>query len=454
MFNRLWKWLGGLALLFLVFLFFLPSILGSRWIVDPLLANLQKDKFKIQIEKTRLSWLSAVQIEGVTIEDSSGAITPGKPFAKVRKIQCSRGLIGFLLNGRNLGRIEIRDIVVDLELLKDGTSLERLSKSLQNKEGNKTKPKLDLEMGVRNLSVVVHKQGEGEPLVVVPPFSAEFQYQALDGSPNLDVKPTTILDQVKLTPELLDLGLTYGIPLLAKAAWFDGKISLATGDIHVPLDDPKSSSGAGTFTLHEVKCGPEDPGIVKVIDFLSGIRGKAPIHELTFVNNSVIDISLEKRRVTHKGLAVGLPRVDQRLIILSSGSVGLDDRSLAIELQIPVPVEQLAKRDSVKQLGVPSLSLPITGTLDDPKIRWDVLRQDSGDMLAAIREQLGNEAPKAAAALQVLEGLADGQADEVIGAAADFVKQLRDRRKAEKESGKPDEPAKPLREKLRDLFRK
>ena len=418
------------------------------------LANLQKDKFKIQIEKTRLSWLSAVQIEGVTIEDSSGAITPGKPFAKVRKIQCSRGLIGFLLNGRNLGRIEIRDIVVDLELLKDGTSLERLSKSLQNKEGNKAKPKLDLEMGVRNLSVVVHKQGEGEPLVVVPPFSAEFQYQALDGSPNLDVKPTTILDQVKLTPELLDLGLTYGIPLLAKAAWFDGKLSLATGDIHVPLDDPKSSSGAGTFTLHEVKCGPEDPGIVKVIDFLSGIRGKSPIHELTFVNNSVIDIALEKRRVAHKGLAVGLPRVDQRLIILSSGSVGLDDRSLALELQIPVPVEQLAKRDSVKQLGVPSLSLPITGTLDNPKIRWDVLRQDSGDMLAAIREQLGNEAPKAAAALQVLEGLADGQADEVLGAAADFVKQLRDRRKAEKESGKPDEPAKPLREKLRDLFRK
>ena len=66
----------------------------------------------------------------------------------------------------------------------------------------------------------------------------------------LIVAPTTLMDQVELTPELVELGLDYALPLLAKSTWFDGRISLSIGRVDVPIDRPTRATGELQLTLH------------------------------------------------------------------------------------------------------------------------------------------------------------------------------------------------------------
>ncbi len=49
----------------------------------------------------------------------------------------------------------------------------------------------------------------------MPPFDIAARYQAASGDSRLIIQPTRILDQVKLTKELIDLGLGHAVPLLA-----------------------------------------------------------------------------------------------------------------------------------------------------------------------------------------------------------------------------------------------
>ena len=101
--------------------------------------------------------------------------------------------------------------------------------------------------------------------------------------------------------------------------------------------------------------------------------------------------------------------------------------------------------------------IPVGGTLDQPQVRWDTLRQDSGDLLALLSEKVQDNSPGTAAILQSLEKVADGQADEAISVAVDLFKALRDRKKQESNESNSntnkEEPKRPVRDALRDLFR-
>ena len=59
-------------------------------------------------------------------------------------------MVGYLLNGRSLGRVEIMEPKIDIALLEDGSNLERLVKSIEGTQGGtssspKSQPKLDLD---------------------------------------------------------------------------------------------------------------------------------------------------------------------------------------------------------------------------------------------------------------------------------------------------------------------
>ncbi len=116
--------------------------------------------------------------------------------------------------------------------------------------------------------------------------------------------------------------------------------------------------------------------------------------------------------------------------IATSGAVGIEDKSLDLIIQVPVPVEQLARRESVQQLGVPTLRLPITGTLDKPHLNWEAMRGDAANLLGTIKDSLGDDAPTTAKVVGAIEGIAGGQADQTIAAAVDLIEQIRQRRQA------------------------
>jgi hypothetical protein len=101
-----------------------------------------------------------------------------------------------------------------------------------------------------------------------------------------------------------------------------------------------------------------------------------------------------------------------------------------MQVGMPVPVEWLARRDSVKELGFPELMLEVRGTLDQPEIDPASLRKQAGQLLGKISAQVQSEAPVTAEVMQVLEGVAAGDADQAIAATIDWVREVRARREA------------------------
>ena len=452
---KLWFAIGT----FLLVVLLVPTILGSRWIYQPLLSRFEAGEYRLQIDSVRFRWFSPLVFRGVSVKPLDGPT-----LFSVREVKTDRGLLGYILGGRRLGRVDVFDPTIDVELLNDGSNLQKLIGAL---EGQKTSesgvvPAIDVEVHVHNFSAIVHRPAEPQPLLIVPPFDVQFAYRAAEGESTLDVSPTTLLEQVNVTPELVQLGLGFAVPLLAKSAWFDGRVSLTTEAIHIPLSKPVESTGRAKLTLHQMRSGPSDPSIIRVLDIVAQLRQKDSQHELVFVDGSQVDVQVENGQVKHQGLVLGLPRVDPRLQISSQGTVGLIDKSLNLLLEIPIPIEQMAKRDTVREMGVPTIRLPIGGTLEKPEVQWTALRENSADLIGMIRDRVEEEAPGTGALLGALEGLAGGQADEAISAASDLIKEIRKRRAADtaQDPEKPtvenskEEPAsaQPIRDRLRKIF--
>ena len=452
---------SSLSALMLAGVLLLPTILGTKWIYQPLVDRLAADNFDLSIDSVHLRWFSPLSFERIEVKQSGGM-----GLVSIAEIRSDRGLLGYLLGGRRLGRIEIVRPAVDIKLLADASNLERLIKAIEGKTkaevGNKqkSKPRIDIDIAIIAASAKVQRDSVLEPLVVIPPFNLSLQYLAASGPSRLRVAPAQVLKEVALTPELIELGLGYAVPLLAESAWFDGKVSLDIDELNIPLEAPLQSTGNAILTLHTVRSGPTQPEIVSVLDFIATLRGQALQHELVFVDGSQIAIGMQNAQVTHAGLQVGLPLVDTRLQFESSGSVGLLDKRLALKLEVPIPVEQLAWRDQVRALGVPRLTVPIGGTLDHPVVEWDVMRGESAELIGLIRNKLAKESPGTAAALGAIEGLADGKLDDTLVAGFEWIKELRDRRRAAKEGAAtqpvgetPAVPKQPVRDALRDFLR-
>jgi len=452
---RTFLWLAlGLFLILAALVISLPSIAGSRWFYQKLVDKLAVEGFRLEIGSADISWIRPIALRDIRLEQldalrsvarsKSSSELPAPPaeqnpsrklsLLSVEAIESNRSLLGYLLGGRNLGKITIVKPKVDIELLENSSNLEKLVRSIESSQTGSNEPKvkkpprIDLEIAVSDASVAVVSERREEDLLVIPPFSVDVQYKSLDGNSRLLIAPSRILNQVDISQELVRLGLGRAIPLLAKSAWFDGKVSLDIDAIEIPLDHAELSKGKAQLSLHQVRSGPSEPVVINILEMIARFRNTDVVNELVFVDGSLIEITLDDERVFHKGVQVGLPKLDSRMQITSSGSVGLVDKSLDVQLGIPVPVEFLAKRDSVKQIGIPQVILPVRGTLESPAVDWTAMRHDSADLLTVISDALGNEAPGAAAAVGALSGLAGGDADQAIGAAVDVLKELRKRR--------------------------
>lgn len=470
-----WIALGLAALIGLVGS--IPTILGSKWLYQRLVDQLAIEGFRLKVDSAQFAWFRPLAINGIELEQVD---LPEKPrgLLSIESIASNRSLMGYLLGGRNLGTITLRKPKLDIELLENSSNIEKLARSIENstlsaqKNSSKSKPKLDIQVVVEDLSVGVRRQETGQELLVVPPVDLDLHYLALDGNARLEFAGTKLLDQVQVTQELVRLGLGRAVPLLAKSAWFDGRVSLHVDKLEIPLEQPAYAKGRAELTLHEVRSGPSEPIVVNIIDMISRLRKTEIPQELVFIDGSIIQVALAQGRVEHQGVQVGFPKIDQRLQLSTSGSVGLVDRQLDVGLRIPVPLEMLARRESVQQIGVPQVTLPVRGTIESPYVDWKSLRGDSADLLSLVSAALGEEAPGTAAIIDVASGVTSGKADEAIGAAVDLIKELRQRRLERKaksssqsdpgpiqpidqksnEPSKSESPRRPLRDALKNIL--
>lgn len=444
--RRSFRWgLGGLALVGFT-IGALPSLLSIPRVYRPLLSRVALGEFRLAIDSLDLSWWSPIRVHGLSVlaSDPSG---DSSPVIRVERIAGQHGLLRSWWSRHALGILEFHDVALDVSLPEEGGSLAPLLRRLAETT-EESKPRapsgtpFHYELKATDVRAIVRRQGTPEPLVVIPDFDLELDIRSQADETSLRIGPTRLLDQVRLTPELVHLGLDHVVPVLAQAAWLDGAVSVDLGEIRVPLALPLESTGTMDITFHEVRAGMANPAIRDGLDRLASLLGREAIHEVVLIDGNVAQVEIAEGVVRHRNIRLGLPRLDPRLQILSEGEVRLADRSLDLELSIPIPIELLARRDSVRELGVPMIRIPLEGDVENPHIRWDSLRGDTGTILGGIGTQLSEEAPVLSAAISALGGVTGGEADQAIRAGADALQAIRERLQQRRaESDDRDSPA-------------
>ncbi len=101
-------------------------------------------------------------------------------------------------------------------------------------------------------------------------------------------------------------------------------------------------------------------------------------------------------RVWHDGLEFGVPlaKPGQRLDVHSSGSVGVEDMSLDVQLALPIPADLPQDRPLVAALAGKSVSIGIGGVLGEPKVNFNgSIKAMAGEVAADLIDRIRNGAP-------------------------------------------------------------
>ena len=242
----------------------------------------------------------------------------------------------------------------------------------QNKEpvpcritGTLTNPKIDVE----GASLVVHLAGGKKPSLTVDNLDLKFNVESTKDGRVLTLAPVTIFEKRKLTPEVGDELLHLVAPTLADVTGVQGEISLSLDTFRVPLDVPKGEFAkrielAGKLRLHEISADTKTPLLGSMVKVLADMHGKKPSEVVRIVENADVRFQVRDGRIYHEGLRMGLPDIDPKLLVSSSGSVGLD-KSLDLVLEVPRIVSPFKKDIDDPKAPV---RLRITGTFDKPVV--------------------------------------------------------------------------------------
>jgi hypothetical protein len=211
------------------------------------------------------------------------------------------------------------------------------------------------------------------------------------------VEPVQLLADARLEPAVAQGVLAYIAPVMAGATRTSGRFSLRINGATLPVGAAEGGHLSGVLAMHAVDLGP-GPLAKRAIESLPL---NLPIPQsIRIADESHVEFQLADRRMSHKGLAFGVPlaKPGQRLDIRSSGSVGLDDKTLDLKLELPIPADLPQDRPLLAALSGRTFSVGVGGLLGEPRIDFDgSLRANAGGVVAELIDRLrGSGGPPAA----------------------------------------------------------
>lgn len=193
----------------------------------------------------------------------------------------------------------------------------------------------------------------------------------------LTVEPGRVAEKIRINPVMCANGLQYIAPALAGVASAEGRFSIELDRCRLPLEDWKRGQLQGRMIVHDVQVGPGP--LVRELAVALGYQGPAQIRR-----ESTIDFQMAEGRIYHRGAELAFPD----LVIRTYGSVGLDDRSLALVAEMPVPPKWRGNNVLGTALKDQLIQLPIAGTLDRPNLDRKALEQASRQFLQNATQNL------------------------------------------------------------------
>ncbi len=419
----------------------------------------------VRFERVRLGWTGPMILEGITIVPADGA----KPPVTASQIEGSHGLLAMLLSGGDLGLLSIDGLAVDLAFDKNhDTNLEKLRRP-GDPEADADEPRPQLAAVMMRLHVDDAVVRITAPWTIEPWVSDPISIRAAlaptpHGHSEWTIEPLTVLADAQMEPPVAWGVLAYIAPILADATRTSGRFSLQLDQTRLPVGDPGGGTLSGVLSMHEVVVGP-GPLIKGMIESLPA--GFPRPTAIRVADESHVKFRMADRKVRHEGLEFGVPLPNgQRLDVQSSGTVALNDRSLDLQLVLPIPTDLPKDRPLLAAFAGKQLSIGVAGNLDEPRVVFDgSIGQVAGqvaiellDKVPELIERVRGERPvvpaSAAEEATVDETAGDatppaitgGDVVDIVGSVLDEVA----RRRAERRAAEEPEETPPRRGRLRD----
>jgi hypothetical protein len=355
----------------------------------------------VRFGSVNLGWIGPMVFEDIHIVPHDGSREP----ASIKRVELSHGLAGILLSLGDLGRVRVEGIDATVEFDADRNSnLKGLFFPALAGPGAAARPRSGKPGAVRMqldvVGAVVRMIGPwaDEPWVSDPIHVQARLAPSPDGTRSeWTVAPVQLLADARLEPAVAQGVLAYIAPVMANATRTSGRFSLRINSATLPVGAAEGGHVSGVLAMHAVDLGP-GPLAQRTIESLPF---NLPVPQsIRIADQSHIEFALADRRMSHKGLAFGVPlaKPGQRLDIRSSGSVGLDDKTLDIKLELPIPADLPQDRPLLAALSGRTFSVGVGGILGEPRIDFDgSLRANAGGVVAELIDRLrGAGGPQAA----------------------------------------------------------
>jgi hypothetical protein len=211
----------------------------------------------------------------------------------------------------------------------------------------------------------------------------------------LTCTPSQVLSDITITPAMCQNWLKYLTPLAAEATRAEGKFGVKVQDAAIPLTQLADARIQGMLLVDSARLGP-GPLSLQILQVVEQVRAllerRVPSAntnaQTTWVTipRQEAQFRLEQGRVAHNRLDMLVGDTPIR----TSGSVGLD-QSLALVVHLTVQESWVAKDPRLALLKGTQLSIPVGGTLNQPKLDPRALEQLSAQVLQQSANRLIDE---------------------------------------------------------------
>ncbi|MCC9606874.1 hypothetical protein LOC68_15680 [Blastopirellula sp. JC732] len=222
--------------------------------------------------------------------------------------------------------------------------------------------------------------------------NAQPRVTLLTNPPLLQLPQGRLVENLAITPEMCQGWMKYAAPLLADSTRAEGRFSLDVQQADFPVLNPMGGEAVGTLTIHgaEVRPGPLAYQYVVLAKQIQAIV-KKQIPGQTNPNETVlmrmpeqqVPVQMAGGRVYHQNLTMQIDSVQ----IISQGSVGVD-QSIQMLAKIPVQEAWIQSNPALASLRGKTLEVPISGTLESPKLDARAIEGIAGQAIGGAAQDL------------------------------------------------------------------
>lgn len=360
----------------------LPAIVASTPLRNTIVnRTLATHELEASIGSASAGWLSPVFVESTELARTDGSLRVQLPHAATQF-----SVIDLLSSTPDLGVIRLDDPLLIVTLTPPDEATQEDDTLHAKSPGRFT-----LTAQINRAEVVVRTPQSPDPLIHVDNLTTTLRLENSPTGRQFVADPLLLMDHVTLTPEVCRQGLQFVAPLLADSATVTGDFSLELREFRIPVDKPdpearaKATAIAGQVTLHRVETGLRNPLLAQIAELIARLTGGQQAQLVQVFEDSVVDFEYRDGGVYHEGLAIVLPELSNELVIRTSGRVGLDEQ-IDLVVLVSLPPNMGRSIPVVRRLTEAPLEFRLTGTLDDPQLKFpegrDLLDELAGRLVA------------------------------------------------------------------------